>query len=196
MHHYDPGQAALADIDARVILELPTDPSKTVWALLNGYERLSLIMKIAEVFQKGKYDERFFDSQNNPVTRALKSSDWGSSGTIPQKLLAAAARGCNAGVCRNTNMAMVGLLGELGIPNSQIRLVTGKSAPDAKSGHIWIEYKLFPDEPWREIDATPNNGQKTGTSDNRSWHPYELREWSDLLTPVIYVDELPPGPGQ
>lgn len=182
--------------DQTVVLSLPRSESPSVWGTLSPNQKSLLAQKLAEVFRRGVYepaidrDEGKIDRQIYRVydrrfqSNLLEHQRAGIVGFSPLKLLRGAYWGCRVGVCRSTNAALAGLLGELGIPNSDIRLVSGYVDEKDKQGHTWVEYRVGPDQPWIQADATPNSGAPIGSPDLRRIFPYEIEEYIDFLTPL------------
>lgn len=135
--------------DARMVLRLPTDPKNNLWNALTRDERVSLVGELALLFQRGRYAVEMVGAKSSPVDKALTQvldkhqEPWiangaegpapGQVGLSPLRLMRAASEGCDAGVCRTGNAALAGLMGELGIANGNLRLVSGKK-PGAKNG--------------------------------------------------------------
>ncbi len=182
--------------DQTVVLSLPRGTGPSVWANLSTAQKTLLVEKLAEVFRRGEYDDsvlrddgkidrqifRIFDKRFESNLAAHGRS--GIVGIAPVKLLRGAYWGCRVGVCRSTNAALAGLLGELGVANSDVRLVSGYADAKDKEGHMWVEYRVSPDHPWIQTDATANNGAPIGSPNLRELFPYEIEEYTDFLTPL------------
>lgn len=201
--HTDPVE--LNADDSRLVLTLPTDPSQTVWKHLTAPQRERLVNSLASMFKAGTYDlellepekgeEKILKILDKAQSDALKKSDdnFLEAGLSPAKFLDAAVKGCKVGVCRNSNVALAGLLGELGLPADQVKIVTA-TKPDSDQYHLWMEYRATPTGPWIEVDATPVGGgisrlvgEMYGTAqDNRKKYPDDQKEWLYLLKPLTF----------
>lgn len=195
--------------DFGMVLTLPQDRSDTLWANLTPYGRRELIVGIARALRKGKYSlpkEFEVDYQSISYAEAAKEAEQydydkpSAVGISPQLLVAQADAKKEAGVCRHGACAMAGLLGELGVSNSNLRLVSGGLPAEPESRHIWVEIKLEdgPDAKWVEMDPTPRSLSGTnarlgvmfdlldpdGPNSNRRKYSNRLRLVENLLSPT------------
>lgn len=150
--------------DNRVLLTLPSSSEIRIWDTLSVPEREWLLFRLEKLFQNGKADPRLKDGQpetEGPWEALLERSATpgqpalpyiNDSGFVPILSLNRCRMGGTIGVCRQAATAMAGLLGEIGIPQEQIKLVSG-GAPSI-GRHIWIEVQLQAGGEWREYDPT------------------------------------------
>lgn len=189
--------------DARVILTLPKPGEATVWGLLNPHEREWLALQLEHILRVGTYDNELVGASpgHTKLWYALQSLvDYKSpyaSGISPREVLRRSARGCIAGVCRQSAAVLAGLLGELGIPPEQIRLVSGRENPQVQSRHIWVEIQLVRGATqWMILDPTPR-GQHSGaeirggsSQSNHYIFSYDRKVYPNFLIPI----NLPQNP--
>lgn len=189
--------------DSRFVINLPHKGEKTVWELLTPAGRKMLAEQLADEFKQGNYDDVIPEAgRGNPLAQALRETEFNHvvddksfpvAGLSPLLVLNAANKRRPVGVCRHGNCAMVGLLGELGIPEADIRMVSGKQKPKDETGHVWVEIRTSPDGPWMEIEAT---GQRLSGEDrlmsailgakksnNRAKYTHDVKVWDEVLVP-------------
>jgi RecA/RadA recombinase len=139
--------------------------------------------KLAPPFRECEFDIRFGED-NNPETRELEREM--KVGISPRRLLKAASQGEVSGVCRTTNSAFVGLLGELGAKNEEVRLVITRFYNDdgtVFSTHMHSELRNPHNETnWMKFDATPFPKQLSVNQE--SWIK-ELRTKRKEILPFI-----------
>lgn len=185
--------------DALQILELPQNRHQTVWAHLTNEQRLRLVGALWRVFASGTYDHSLTPSPStnlNPLEDALVAGQTQlgkgrivTTGLDPKAVLAAAYLGKPVGVCRQSNCALAGLLGELGALAKDIKLVIGGNGV---KHHIWLEFRTDEGEKWHEADATAQQRNPADyygpiTSDEkisrRVIYPKNQTEITDFLVP-------------
>lgn len=157
----------LHQADTRVVLELPEGGKATVWSVLSPEGREYLVRSLLARFARGTYEKR-----RGPEIAADIGWAWS-----PLRYLVDANCGLACGECRLANANFAGLLGELGIPPGDIRLVYSKT-------HIWTEYRTSPDGPWREADATPRTGLGPSRAPTRAVYRGELHVVTNFLEPL------------
>jgi hypothetical protein len=199
--------------DARVVLELPPTGSPTIWEQLSPKERGQLVDALVGLFSDGKYDvevagRRVGHKLADALARREKTGTGilPEYGIVPRTYLEAAAQGCRVGVCRQGAVAFAGLLGELGVPNENLRLVAGSRknpATKEQERHIWVEVRMDANAPWRELDPTAGAGGGGGggsvglaralglSIDNKTVYPEDRVVLENLLVP----EQAPALPG-
>ncbi len=159
--------------DTLFALNLPPENQTTVWQMLSSYERGLLVEHLALYFSRGRYDERFLQHWiTNPLKLALDTSfhagDHGDTpiyGISPTQLIRSADRGNSSGVCRQGNLALVGLLMELGATPDYVVAVAGS---DSNDRHMWTEYRTGLNDKWLAVDATPYSNRESSI-DHLRW---------------------------
>ncbi len=163
----------VGNIDSRWLLEKPSS-EQNIWHRLETRERLLLMDLLEEAFSIGRYDDALTEDQANvftaalcrklvqPTLHALAKRDGFEWGFSPLLFLGAAIAGANIGICRHVNLALAGILIELGMPGEDLRVITGFEALEASDGHMFLELRAATGLPWFTYDATP---KKNGRSD-------------------------------
>ena len=195
IHSYDPSRSYPDD---RVILTLPKPNQPTVWELLTVDEREWLSLTLEHILRIGTYDREFENTPSShsklwyALQRVVNYKNPLASGISPTEMLHHSARGCVSGVCRQGASVLAGLLGELGIPGNQIRLVSGKTGPEAERGHIWVEIQLVKGaNQWLILDPTPKSQNPSAeirygsSNSNRRIYSYDVKVHNDFLIPIV-----------
>ncbi len=175
------GIAGEVSDDRKVVLELPKDGAKTVWKKLSIEGRAALVEEISAVYRQGQYDfsllkyqdrtvfqleamrargEQFPETPIEALYYTFENEGVGQNvGFSPLKMLQASSQKCTVGVCRTTNVAMAGLLLELGWPPNEVRLIYGADPATPKVYHIWLEVMDPKTKGWTEYDVTPSTDE-------------------------------------
>lgn len=155
--------------DTRIILEIP-QATPTFWEKLIPEERLQLVRLIESTMGGGKYE------QGKQIWTIKHFPKFGIS---PELLLLAASRVEGVAVCRHRNIALAGLLLELGANPEWIRIVSARETPSSLGSHLWAEFKVSEMGQWNELDGSAAG---FGNGKNRILFPTIIAEQCALRT--------------
>lgn len=141
-------------------LELPEANSTSPWSYLRGSERAHLAHLLAVRISRQSYDFNLRD-ETSPV---LLNLTYLFSVDRPYVLRPLAFYGRSEfddsclGICRLANPALLGILGEIGLPANEGWLEVGYEE-DGRRAHLWMNIRFEGhDSEIFSLDATPNGG--------------------------------------
>ena len=177
--------------DRKVVLLIPKNGETRLWDHLNFNEKKLMAFYLERLLWSGKYDVRFqtpglFPTPILAAMYTLIGKENGIStptkgiglrvktevGISPSQFLKESSCGGLAGVCRQGNYALAGLLGEMGIPAENIRIVAGliKTADNKSARHVWLEVRFEPEGEWYELDGTARGISPVRTTEELNAH--------------------------
>ncbi len=161
-------------------LALPS-AGETVWIRLSADMQIKLIAKLFEAFKQGRYIQ-------TPVPkwaqwkRSLGMKQWlepkaridravpeyirfakdehHNFGFMPARMLGSATQKRSVGLYAHGNVAFFALLGELGMPETHMKLQMASISGKNGQGHIWVSLKLPEQDDWQTFDVSNISEQK------------------------------------